>query len=81
VYVQNLPQTRGRVAEFSLGPAGNGEALFKEKGCGTCHTGSLAIEKHPTNGTLTDFAVSMWEHAPKMWEYQRKTGSPPLSAI
>ncbi len=77
VYVQNLPQTRGRVAKFSLGPAGNGEALFKEKGCTTCHTGRLAIEKHPTNGTLTDFAASMWQHAPQMWEYQRKTGSSP----
>jgi mono/diheme cytochrome c family protein len=78
VYVQNLPQTRGRVAEFSLGPAGNGEALFKQKGCVGCHVGSLAIEKHPTNGTLTDFAVAMWDHAPKMLEYRRKTGiSPP----
>ncbi|HXN47122.1 MAG TPA: c-type cytochrome, partial [Bryobacteraceae bacterium] len=29
------------------------------------------------NGTLTDFAASMWEHAPKMWEHQRKTGIAP----
>jgi mono/diheme cytochrome c family protein len=77
VYVQNLPQTRGRVAEFSLGPTGNGEALFKEKRCADCHTGRLALEKHPMNGTMTDFAVSMWEHAPKMWDYQRKTGTAP----
>jgi mono/diheme cytochrome c family protein len=77
VYVQNLPQTRGRVQEFALGPAGHGESLFKEKGCGTCHVGKLAIGNHPTNGTLTDFAVSMWEHAPKMWDYQRKTGTAP----
>jgi mono/diheme cytochrome c family protein len=77
VYVQNLPQTRGRVPEFALGPAGHGESLFKEKGCGTCHVGARAIENHPTNGTLTDFAVSMWEHAPKMWDYQRKTGTSP----
>jgi cytochrome c2 len=77
VYVQNLPQTRGRVQEFALGPAGHGESLFKEKGCGTCHIGRLAIENHPANGTMTDFAVSMWEHAPKMWDYQRKTGTSP----
>ena len=79
VYVRNLPQTQGRAAEFSLGSSGNGEALFKEKGCATCHVGSLSLEKHPTNGTLTDFAVAMWEHAPKMWEYKQKTGNSPPS--
>jgi cytochrome c2 len=77
VYVQNLPQTRGRVQEFALSPAGHGESLFKEKGCANCHIGKLAIGNHPTNGTLTDFAVSMWEHAPKMWDYQQKSGTSP----
>jgi len=75
VYVQNLPQTKGRVAEFALGPGGNGEALYKEKGCAGCHVASLALEKRPVNGTLTDFAASMWEHAPRVWEHQRKTGA------
>ncbi len=77
VYVQNLPQTRGRVPEFTLGPVSHGESLFKEKGCAGCHVGKLALANRPTNGTMTDFAVSMWEHAPKMWEYQRKTGASP----
>ncbi len=77
VYVQNLPQNRGRTPEFKLGPAGHGEALFKEKGCAACHVGKLALADHPVNGTMTDFAVSMWQHAPKMWEYQRKSGAAP----
>ncbi len=78
VYVQNLPQTRGRVLpEFALGPAMRGESLFKERGCATCHVGKLALEHHPSNGTLTDFAASMWAHAPRMWAEKRKTGTSP----
>ncbi len=77
VYVQNLPQTRGRTPEFALGPADRGEALFKEKACGTCHAGKLALENHPANGTLTDFAASMWAHAPRMRAEQQKRGIAP----
>lgn len=77
VYLQNLPGTRGRPGEFDLGPTEGGELLFKEKGCAKCHQGKLALENRLTSGTLTDFAVSMWNHAPKMWSYGNKTGTTP----
>jgi mono/diheme cytochrome c family protein len=66
VYVQNLPRQRGKPVEFLLpGPEG-GEALFKDKGCGGCHTGSLELEKRMSDQTLLDVAAAMWNHAPRM---------------
>jgi mono/diheme cytochrome c family protein len=76
VYVQNLPETRGREREFSLASTGKGEGLFKEKGCAGCHQGKLALEKLLTTGTVTDFAVAMWNHAPAMAAEAKKSGKP-----
>jgi mono/diheme cytochrome c family protein len=77
VYVQNLPETRGRVGEFALGPGPEGESLFKSKGCANCHQGKLALEHRLVGGTMADFAVDMWNHAPNMWSYGTKTGASP----
>ncbi len=74
VYLQNLPETRGRVGEFSLSAEGDGEALFKAKGCANCHVGKLALENRLVGGTLTDFTVAIWNHAPRMWRHGRTTG-------
>lgn len=76
VYVQNLPQTRGRAGELTLGPTEDGDRLFKGKGCANCHQGRLALESRLSTSTLTGFAASMWNHAPAMWGYGRKTGKP-----
>ena len=77
VYLQNLPETRGRTGEFAMPARDDGESLFKEKGCAHCHQGKLAIETRPVTGTVTDFVVAMWNHAEKMWAYSRKTGQAP----
>lgn len=74
VYLENLPETRGREGEFVLAPVGEGELIFKEKGCANCHQGRLTPGQLPVTGTLTDFAVSMWNHAPKMWKLGRTAG-------
>jgi mono/diheme cytochrome c family protein len=66
VYLQNLPQTRGRRAEFAPASAETGQMLFELKGCVGCHTGKLSLQNRFANRTLTDFAVAMWNHAPKM---------------
>lgn len=76
VYLRNLPETRGRVIEFSLASTSRGASLFQEKGCQSCHQGKLALEKRMAAGTLTDFALAMWNHAPDMAESSRRSGQP-----
>ncbi len=67
VYLQNLPQTRGRRADFSPASPETGEVLYKVKGCFHCHQGKLALDRF-SGRTMTDFAAAMWDHAPKMGE-------------
>ncbi len=76
-YLQNLPHIRGRVGQFSLSGDDAGDSLFRTKGCIQCHQGRLALENRPSARTMSDFAVSMWNHAPKMWAYGRKNGRRP----
>ena len=66
VYLQNLPETKGRAANFEIPPAEEGEKLFQSKGCVNCHAGATALENMLKNQTMTDIAVDMWDHQPKM---------------
>ena len=66
VYLQNLPETRGLTRNFNLLPTEQGASLFQSKGCAGCHQGSLALENRLRNQTLTEIAVDMWNHQPKM---------------
>jgi len=66
VYLQNLPQTRGGESIVDLPSPENGEALFRDKGCISCHVGKLALENRLGDSTLTDIAAAMWDHAPQM---------------
>jgi len=66
VYLQNLPQTRGRPTEFAAGAAEPGAALFKSKGCAGCHAGKRALEDRNTRYGPIDFVTAMWNHAPGM---------------
>ena len=43
-----------------------GERIFRAKGCANCHVGKLALEDRLHNMTLTEIAVDMWNHAPRM---------------
>lgn len=65
VYIQNLPETRGRAGDFSPAAPDTGEMLFSAKGCAECHKGKLALDRF-SNRTLNDFAAAMWNHAPQM---------------
>ena len=40
--------------------------IFQSKGCIKCHTGKLALNDSLHSLTLTDIAVDMWNHAPRM---------------
>jgi mono/diheme cytochrome c family protein len=66
VYVRNLPGARAAPARFELGAGERGQSLFVSKGCEGCHTGKLALAPRLRGRTLTDIAVDMWNHAPRM---------------
>jgi mono/diheme cytochrome c family protein len=65
-WLRSLPQTRHLHARFSNTTDRNGYKIFEEKGCVKCHVGKLALEDRLQNMTLTDIAVDMWNHAPRM---------------
>jgi len=60
----------------------SGHALFREKGCITCHSiyGQGGEEgpdlgKHKFYGTYLELAASMWNHLPAMLEKMQETGT------
>jgi len=65
-YLRNLPETRGMNVSFSFTTGDSGQAIFQTKGCVKCHVGKLALEDRLHNLTLTEIAVDMWNHAPRM---------------
>ena len=66
VYLRGLPQTRDLASRFSYTSGEGGQGIFESKGCIKCHTGKLALDNRLHNLTLTDIAVDMWNHAPRM---------------
>jgi mono/diheme cytochrome c family protein len=66
VYLQNLPETRNLATNFQFPPSAGGAQLFQSKGCAGCHTGGMALENRLRNLTLTQIAVDMWNHQPRM---------------
>ena len=65
-YLRNLPETRGMPARFSFTAGDGGQAIFESKGCVKCHVGKLALEDRLHSLALTEIAVDMWNHAPRM---------------
>jgi mono/diheme cytochrome c family protein len=65
-YLRNLPETKSLPAQFSFTSGDGGQAIFQAKGCVKCHVGKLALENRLHNLTLTEIAVDMWNHAPRM---------------
>ena len=65
-YLRNLPETRALPVKFAYTSGEGGQAVFESKGCVKCHTGKLALEDRLHNLTLTEIAVDMWNHAPRM---------------
>lgn len=66
VYLRNLPAVRNVPGHFAISSGAGGAALFTSKGCVACHTGKLALPPRLKNKTLTDIAVEMWNHEPRM---------------
>jgi cytochrome c5 len=66
VYLRNLPATRNQPSRVEITSGANGQTLFESKGCALCHTGSNTLVSRLRGQTLTDIAVEMWNHAPRM---------------
>ena len=65
-YLRSLPETKDVASRFSYTSGDGGEKIFESRGCIKCHTGKLSLDDRLENMTLTDIAVQMWNHAPKM---------------
>ena len=66
IYLRTLPETRHLASRFSYTSGTGGEVIFQSKGCIKCHVGKLSLDDRLHNLTLTDIAVDMWNHAPRM---------------
>jgi mono/diheme cytochrome c family protein len=66
VYLRNLPSSPKAATRLEIASGANGQALFESKGCAACHTGKNALPPRLKGETLTDIAVAMWDHEPKM---------------
>jgi mono/diheme cytochrome c family protein len=66
VYVRSLPSARRIETRVELSSGAKGEELFLSKGCAACHTGRLDLPPRLLGKTLTEIAVSMWNHQPRM---------------
>jgi mono/diheme cytochrome c family protein len=66
VYLRNLPSTANANARIEITSGANGQALFDSKGCSACHSGTAALTSKLKAKTLTDIAVEMWDHEPRM---------------
>ncbi|HLH18406.1 MAG TPA: c-type cytochrome [Bryobacteraceae bacterium] len=65
-WLRSLPETRHLASRFSNTSDRDGYRIFEAKGCVKCHVGKLALENRLHDMTLTDIAVDMWNHAPRM---------------
>jgi cytochrome c2 len=79
VYVRNLPTAKNATTQLEISSGENGKALFDSKGCSTCHTGKLALPARLKGMTLTDIAVAMWNHAPRMTSGNAPANPPRLA--
>lgn len=67
VYFRNLPGVPVKQSIFITTAGAHGEELFASKGCKTCHDPSTLLFRTSLDGrTLTDVAVALWDHAPRM---------------
>lgn len=75
VYLRNLPGTGPRVGLFRVDAVGSGDAVFQSAGCAQCHQTVGALAQSVQGQTLTEVAVEMWNHAPRM----AAAGAPPAT--
>jgi mono/diheme cytochrome c family protein len=80
VYLRGLPATRNTVARVEIPAGANGQSLFESKGCAACHTGKNTLTTRLRGETLTDIAVAMWNHEPRMEAAKTPAAPAPLDS-
>lgn len=66
VYLRNQPFPPSRPPVFQIGAGSDGEAVFKARGCATCHPSVPQLSASARGKTLTEVAAAMWNHEPLM---------------
>lgn len=66
---------KGSPSRMEITSGTRGEAIFRSKGCESCHSSMAALSTRVSGETLTGIAVAMWNHAPRM------PASPPMMDI
>ncbi len=66
VYLRNLPENRTKTAVFRVEVAGTDQPVFQSAGCASCHQTVQALAARIQGQTLTEIAVEMWNHTPRM---------------
>lgn len=66
VYLRGLPSARNAAVRLEITTGANGQALFESKGCAACHATKIPLAPRLKGATLTDIAVAMWNHEPRM---------------
>lgn len=83
-YIRGMGKTdeKGEKIYMSPGNPKNGEKLFSNKGCLTCHTIGLGerigpdLANEELQGSVSEIANRMWNHGPEMWETMDAQGIP-----
>jgi cytochrome c2 len=66
VYLRNLPEARSKIGSFRIEVAGTEAPVFQTVGCANCHQTLEALSDRVQGKRLTEIAVDMWNHAPRM---------------
>src|SRR5208337_4758880 len=66
VYLRNLPGNRSKTGVFRIDVMGTDQPVFQSAGCGSCHGTVEALADRIQAQTLTEIAVEMWNHTPRM---------------
>ncbi|HTW63993.1 MAG TPA: c-type cytochrome [Bryobacteraceae bacterium] len=74
VYLRNLPENRSKEGVFHLDVTGTDQHVFESAGCAKCHQSEQTLADEIQGQTLTEIAVEMWNHAPRM----AAEGAPPM---
>jgi cytochrome c2 len=66
VYLRNLPENRSKTGTFRVDVGSTDQPVFQSAGCAKCHQTVEALAAQVRGKTLTEIAVEMWNHAPRM---------------
>lgn len=73
VYLRNLPENRSKPGVFRVDVGSTDLPVFQTAGCAKCHRTVELLASKLQGQTLTEIAVEMWNHTPRM----AAEGAPP----